>query len=96
MTDADMIEEIALAIWNIDFDSPFVIAPAEAKVGIRRDAAAALDIVRPELDKMRAEIARLREALKPFAARTIPESYKTVFVMADDIRRARAALEGRE
>lgn len=36
---------------------------------------------------------QMAEALKPFAEKKIPDTYKTAFVMADDLRRAGAALD---
>lgn len=69
-----------------------------------KDAFAELD----EVAALRAEVARLREALKPFAARTNSEAYirdpetpddglcAGMSYTAGDYRRARAALEARK
>ena len=57
MTNADMIEAMARAM--------------EGHGSLQGAATAALAVVQPEIDRLRAENARLRSALEPFAADVI-------------------------
>lgn len=75
MTDADMIEAMKIAIGphfignrmpDMSGDPLRRATPYERR-RIDEAVTAALAVVQPELDRLRAENARMREALEPFA-----------------------------
>lgn len=116
MTDTDMIEAMAqtyAAAWRADISEyqGVDVATWDAMSKVQQQAmrrvskAVALAVVQPEIDKLRAENARLRGALEPFASRAgrydpvdnddgEPDwSTAAPSIRIGDLRRARAALE---
>lgn len=104
MTDADMIEAMARTIGpsfignrmpDMSGDPLRKATPYERR-RIDEAVIAALAVVQPELDRLRAENARLRSALEPFSEAATkgeiggyPPAY---FCGAGDYEKARAAL----
>ena len=104
MTDADIIEAMKLAIGPLLIGNhmpdmsgdPLRKATPYERRRIGEAVAAAFAVVQPELDRLRAENARMREALEPFAEAATkgeiggyPPAY---FCGAGDYEKARAAL----
>jgi hypothetical protein len=84
MGEGELLSEEAIRIATALADD-FIIGGTPRKVFI--------DMVADALDShARAENARLREALEPFATMAVPEKAELMLVDPADLRRARAAL----